>query len=164
MDERENLLILFLGDLNGWVGNEDKGFEKAVGQREKKQYKKNGQRIIELCIENDLWIAAIKFRHKNTEVYERRITATPSPQTKLHSFSIHLLSPPSLLRRIIYEETAVFVYKRISRRHLSPIGHRLLNPTRLLCVLAETLVSVYLRPGRPTPSPEAWDALLDRHL
>lgn len=52
-------------DLNGYVGNKTKRYERMMGSEGEKMINKNSERIIELCIDNDLVIATTKIYHKN---------------------------------------------------------------------------------------------------
>lgn len=65
----ENVMII--GDLNGRVGNKNSGIEKYMGKEGEETLNKNGKRIIEICIENNLIITNTKFKHKDIHKYTR---------------------------------------------------------------------------------------------
>jgi len=45
-----------MGDLNGRVGNKNRGKEEYMGKEGEETLNNNGERIIEVCIENNLII------------------------------------------------------------------------------------------------------------
>lgn len=75
--QRNNIIIM--GDLNGRVGNNNKGIERYLGRYGERTKNSNGERILELCRENDLVVANSKFQHKDIHIYTREI---PSRQEK----------------------------------------------------------------------------------
>lgn len=65
--------ILVMGDLNGRVGKQNEGIEEYLGKEGETTKNNNGDRIIEISIENNLVIANTKFRHKDIHKYTRAV-------------------------------------------------------------------------------------------
>lgn len=57
-----------MGDLNGRIGNHNTGIKEYLGKGEPTK-SNNGDRIIEICIENELVIANMNFKHKDNHKY-----------------------------------------------------------------------------------------------
>lgn len=54
LDTTKNKIIIILGDLNGRVGNNNRGIESSFGKYGEHTKNHNGERIIEFCLENEL--------------------------------------------------------------------------------------------------------------
>lgn len=65
--------IIILGDLNGRVGNNNKGIERYLGTHGEATRNDNGNRLLQLCIENDLVVTNSKFQHKEIHKYTREV-------------------------------------------------------------------------------------------
>ena len=70
LDEKEANIIV-MGDLNGRIGNDNRGVETWMGIEGDTIKNNNGEKIIEFCVENDLIIANSKFKHKDIHKYTR---------------------------------------------------------------------------------------------
>ena len=53
-----------MGDMNGRVENKNQRKEKWIGREGKDIKNENGQRLTDLCTENDLMMINTTFRHK----------------------------------------------------------------------------------------------------
>lgn len=68
--DKSNKNIIIMGDLNGRVGRNNNGIERYMG-KEGEHKNSNGEKIIELCIENDLIIANTFYTHKDIHKFTR---------------------------------------------------------------------------------------------
>jgi hypothetical protein len=57
-------VLLLLGDFNARVGSNNMGRERAMGKHEEGKCTENGERLIDLCEENDMVIGGTLFQHK----------------------------------------------------------------------------------------------------
>lgn len=68
--------VIMMGDLNGRVGNDNKGIEWCLGKQGEKVKNTNGERLLNFCVENELIIANSHFKHREihkiTRVMESR--------------------------------------------------------------------------------------------
>lgn len=62
-----------MGDMNGRVGNNNKGIERYMGPYEETAINDNGSRPTDLCVENDFVILNTKFMHKDIHMYTREV-------------------------------------------------------------------------------------------
>lgn len=62
---------IVLGDLNGRVGNDNTGIERNMGTEGEQVKNNNGERIINLSIDNDFVITNTKFKHKDIHKFTR---------------------------------------------------------------------------------------------
>ena len=65
--------IIMMGDTNGRVGNNNDGIERHLGPFGEIVRNDNGNRLIDLCVENDFVIANSKFMHKDIHKYTREV-------------------------------------------------------------------------------------------
>ena len=57
-------ILILMGDLNAKLGKDNTGFEKNMGKQGLGIRNENGERFLELCMENDLVIGGTIFQHK----------------------------------------------------------------------------------------------------
>lgn len=57
--------------MNGRIGKQNREIENIMGVEGEEVKNNNGERIIKLCIENNLIITNAKFKHKNVHTHER---------------------------------------------------------------------------------------------
>ena len=61
--------VIVLGDLNGWVGVKRSGVEDVVGRFGDPRVNDNGERIVDLCVEHELFVSNTWFKHKSKHLY-----------------------------------------------------------------------------------------------
>jgi len=61
---RHDILIL-MGDFNAKVGTDNVGYEACMGKEGVGERNDNGQRLVDVCMENGLVIGGTIFKHKN---------------------------------------------------------------------------------------------------
>jgi Reverse transcriptase (RNA-dependent DNA polymerase)/Endonuclease-reverse transcriptase len=69
----KNERVIVLGDLNGWVGLKRNGVEDVVGSYGDPRVNENGERIVNMCLEYELFVSNTWFKHKSIHMYTRRM-------------------------------------------------------------------------------------------
>ena len=57
-------ILIVLGDFNAKIGCDNTGYERNMGKHGLGTRNDNGERFLELCLENDLAIGGTLFQHK----------------------------------------------------------------------------------------------------
>ena len=65
-DVPQDDVLLLLGDLNAWAGCCDKSRERVMGKHGVGDFTNNGERVINLCEENNLIIGSTLLAHTST--------------------------------------------------------------------------------------------------
>ncbi|XP_056022186.1 craniofacial development protein 2-like [Ostrea edulis] len=79
-------VLMVMGDLNAKVGQDNTGFENIMGKEAVGLINDNGERLIEMCITNNLVIGGSLFQHKNIHK-----TTWTSPSGRLHNQIDHIM-------------------------------------------------------------------------
>lgn len=61
--------VIVLGDLNGWVGVKRAGVEDVIGRFGDPKVNETGERIINMCLEHELFVSNTCFKHKLKHMY-----------------------------------------------------------------------------------------------
>ncbi|XP_073989088.1 uncharacterized protein [Rhodnius prolixus] len=93
--DEEDEDILILGDLNGRVGNNTQGFEKAMGRYGEPETNSNGKRLLRFCLSNELVIFNTMFPHKDVHKYTR-----VEPARKEKSIIDYIIGRRSMINRV----------------------------------------------------------------
>ena len=63
-NRKEKYLLLLMGDMNAKVGNNNNGYELAMGKHRLGPMNENGERFADVCADNNLVIGGTVFPHK----------------------------------------------------------------------------------------------------
>ncbi|CAK1588972.1 unnamed protein product, partial [Parnassius mnemosyne] len=66
---KENENIIMLGDFNGRVGVKRSGYERILGTFGDERINENGEDLLTVCVEKNLFVANTFFRHKRIHMY-----------------------------------------------------------------------------------------------
>ena len=58
-------IMLIMGDINAKIGSDNNGYEPCMGKEGLGERNNNGQRLIDICLENGLVIGGSVFQNKN---------------------------------------------------------------------------------------------------
>jgi hypothetical protein len=61
--------VIVLGDLNRWVGVKREGVGGVIGCFDDRRIKDNGERVINMCLEHELFVSNTWFKHKRNHMY-----------------------------------------------------------------------------------------------
>lgn len=71
--ENLNGRVIILGDFNGRVGRRNNVTADVIGQYGEEHRNKNGERLINYCVENNLIVTNTFYPHKNIHKYTREV-------------------------------------------------------------------------------------------